>query len=196
MFPPIAVAEEILRATANALTLGDRALLSAIDDLPVAVYAIDLDGFLTYYNQHCIAFAGRKPTLGRDRWCVSWKLYTEDGIFLPHDQCPMVLVLRERAPIRGVRAVVERPNGTRATFAPFPTPIFREDGTLAGAVNMLVDLTERQQATFDSLHGKDLEPWQRAVIARALSAFSIDEVRALVAEIEQEVRCQGRCVLN
>jgi PAS domain-containing protein len=196
MFPPIAVAEEILRAAAGALRLGDRAMLNAIDRLPVAVYATDLDGVLTYFNPHCILFAGRTPRVGRDRWCVSWKLYTEDGVFLPHDQCPMAVAVRDNVAIRGLRAVVERPGGVRAAFMPFPTPVVDADGRLLGAVNMLVDLTDREQAMFDGEYGGDFEPWHRAVIDRALASFSTTEVKALIAEMESEIDRQGPRLLN
>jgi PAS domain-containing protein len=196
MFPPSAVAEEILRVTARALRMRDTALLAAIDDLPVSVYAIDLKGFLTYYNPHCVFFAGRKPLLGRDRWCVSWKLYTEDGARLPHDQCPMAVVLQENAPIRGVRAVIERPNGSRTTFMPLPTPFYHDDGRLLGAVNMLVDLTEDLQAVFDGLCDEGLRRWHQCVIDRALGSLSLDDVKALVTEIETEIERQTPPVLN
>jgi PAS domain-containing protein len=186
MLPPTAIVEDIIQAAANAVRHGDPALLAAIDDLPLAVYAIDRTGLLTYFNPHCIVFAGRKPTVGRDRWCVSWKLYTEDGAFLPHDQCPMALVLQDCAAIRGVRAVVERPNGTRVPFMPFPTPVHDDQGGLLGAVNMLVDLSERAQAMFDDLYGQDLKPWYRAAVARALRGFAVDDLKALVAEMEAE----------
>src|SRR6185503_11703388 len=40
----------------------------------------------------------------------------------------------------------ERPDGTRVPFIPYPTPLFDETGKLTGAVNMLVDITERKRA--------------------------------------------------
>jgi PAS domain S-box-containing protein len=40
-------------------------------------------------------------------------------------------------------AVAERPDGTRVPFLAFPTPLFDEAGNVIGAVNMLVDLTDR-----------------------------------------------------
>jgi len=40
----------------------------------------------------------------------------------------------------------ERPDGTRIPFLPYPTPLFDASGALIGAVNMLVDITERREA--------------------------------------------------
>jgi len=45
-----------------------------------------------------------------------------------------------------MEAVAERPDGTRIPFIPYPTPLFDASGTLIGAVNMLVDITERREA--------------------------------------------------
>jgi PAS domain S-box-containing protein len=118
-------------------------LLAAI---PAAIYTTDATGKITYFNQTAVDFAGRTPTLGSDEWCVTWKLYLPDGRPLPHDQCPMAIALKEGRAIRGVEAVAERPDGTRVPFIPFPTPLFDGSGKLTGAINMLVDLSERKQA--------------------------------------------------
>jgi len=119
-----------------------RDLLNA---LPAAIYTTDAEGRLTFFNAASVEFAGRQPALG-DPWCVTWKLFNLDGTPLPHDQCPMAQALRERRPIHGAQAIAERPDGTRLTFQPFPTPFFNAEGELLGAVNMLVDITERQTA--------------------------------------------------
>jgi len=118
-------------------------LLAAI---PAAIYTTDAEGRITYFNQVAVEFAGRTPTLGSDEWCVTWKLYYPDGTPLPHDQCPMAIALREGRPVRGVEAVAERPDGTRVPFVPFPTPLRDASGKIVGAINMLVDLSERKQA--------------------------------------------------
>jgi PAS domain S-box-containing protein len=118
-------------------------LLAAI---PAAIYTTDANGRITYFNQVAVEFAGRTPILGSDEWCVAWKLYNPDGTPLPHEQCPMAIALREGRPVRGVEAVAERPDGTRVPFVPFPTPLRDASGQIVGAINMLVDLSERKQA--------------------------------------------------
>ncbi len=105
-------------------------------------------GSSLYFNAACIDFAGRTPIAGKDRWCVTWKLYTDDGAFLPHDACPMAEAIIQKRPVRGAIAMAERPDGTRVTFVPYPTPIFSEDGSLRCAVNMLIDVTDKRQAEF------------------------------------------------
>jgi two-component sensor histidine kinase len=54
--------------------------------------------------------------------------------------------LKEGCEVRGVEAVAERPDGTRVPFIPFPTPLRDASGKVTGAINMLVDLSERKQA--------------------------------------------------
>ena len=92
------------------------------------------------------ALAGRTPTLGSDEWCVTWKLYWPDGAPLPHDQCPTAVALKEGRPIRNVEAIAERPDGTRVPFIPYPTPLRDANGKIVGAINMLVDISERRQS--------------------------------------------------
>lgn len=135
----LAIAVDAARSTAG------EALSAVLDELPAAVYVTDREGVVTHFNQACIALAGRTPVAREDRWCVTWRLHTTDGEFLPHDQCPMAEALREGREIRGVEAVAERPDGTRVTFRPHPTPLFDDAGVLVGAVNLLVDVTERRR---------------------------------------------------
>ena len=123
----------------------ERHMRDLLEGLPAAVYTTDANGRITFFNKACIEMAGRTPQLG-DEWCVTWRLYTADGAPLPHDQCPMAVALKEDRPVRGVEAVAERPDGTLVPFMPYPTPLHDADGKLIGAINMLVDITERKQA--------------------------------------------------
>jgi PAS domain S-box-containing protein len=113
--------------------------------LPAAVYTTDAQGRITFFNEAAVEFAGRRPELG-EPWCVTWKLYNPDGSRLPHDECPMAVALREDRPVRGAEAIAERPDGTRRWFAPYPTPLRDSAGRLTGAINMLVDITDRKNA--------------------------------------------------
>jgi PAS domain S-box-containing protein len=130
----------------EALRDSERRLHELLAAIPAAIYTTDAQGKITYYNEAAVEFAGRRPVVGSDEWCVSWKLYWPDGTPLPHDRCPMALALKENRPIRGMEAVAERPDGTRIPFIPFPTPLYDAEGNLIGAINMLVDVSERKQA--------------------------------------------------
>ena len=123
----------------------ERHMRDLLEGLPAAVYTTDANGRITFFNKACIEMAGRTPQLG-DEWCVTWRLHTADGAPLPHDQCPMAVALKEDRPVRGAEAIAERPDGTFVPFIPYPTPLHDADGKLIGAINMLVDITERKQA--------------------------------------------------
>ncbi|WGO91252.1 PAS domain S-box protein [Pseudomonas viciae] len=123
----------------------ERHMRNLLEALPAAVYTTDAEGRITFYNRAAVELSGRTPQLG-EMWCVTWKLFNTDETPLPHDECPMAVALKENRPIRGVEAIAERPDGTRVPFVPYPTPLHDGDGNLVGAINMLVDITERKQA--------------------------------------------------
>src|SRR6266550_5622162 len=114
-----------------------------LEALPVAVYITDADGRITFYNRAAAELWGVNPELGSSQWCGSWRLYWPDGRPLPHDECPMAIALKEGREVRGVEAIAERPDGTRVNFLPYPTPLRDASGRLTGAINLLMDLTER-----------------------------------------------------
>jgi len=124
----------------------ERRFRELLDALPAAVYTTDAAGRITYYNEAAVALWGHRPPLGTSEWCGSWKLFWPDGTPLPHEQCPMALALKEDRAVRGTEAAAERPDGTRVPFIPYPTPLHDEAGQLIGAVNMLVDITDRKHA--------------------------------------------------
>lgn len=152
MFETAASAESLIEQAVTAVHSGDPTLLAALDTLPAPIYMTDGDGIVRYFNPACADFAGRTPVVGEDRWCITWKLYTELGDVLPHGECPMAKAIEERRPVRNVVAIAERPDGRRVTFIPYPTPLVAPDGSFRGAVNMLIDVTERRQA--DSLRAQ------------------------------------------
>jgi len=130
-------------------TVAEPASRAMLDALGVAVYTTDPQGRLTFYNEAAAAFWGRRPELG-ELWCGSYRLFYPDGTPMPHDTCPMAIALREGRELRGVEAVAERPDGTRVAFTPYPTVLRDPDGTVVGAVNVLVDVTDRARVE-DSL---------------------------------------------
>jgi PAS domain S-box-containing protein len=173
-------------AALEVLETGDDELRAALDEITAPLYVTDPEGLVTYYNPACIAFAGRTPEVRSDRWCVTWRLFTRAGEFLPHEQCPMATALKERRAIRGLTAVAERPDGTRVVFMPYPTPILKE-GRLLGAVNLLIDIT-------DASHARDL--WAQADKAHRLARTvmdpgTADTLERLAVEYETKATALG-----
>jgi PAS domain S-box-containing protein len=140
--------EQILDSAVSALST-DADWRAVLDELPAPIYTTNHEGAVTYWNAACVEFAGREPQLGHDQWCVTWKIYTTAGDFLPHDKCPMADAIREQRVIRDAVAIAERPDGSRRAFRPYPTPLFDDAGRMTGAVNMLIDVTEEQS---EALH--------------------------------------------
>ncbi len=173
-------AEEMLDRALVAARLGDDSVLAALEQLSTAVYVTDAHGVITHFNQACIDLAGRTPQVGADRWCVTWKLFTEDGQALPHDECPMAVAIKEKRSIRGVSAVAERPDGERINFEPWPTPLFDEAGELVGAVNMLVDITDLKRVEF--LRGQ-AERCRR--LASSVGPYAGDTLKAIAADYDR-----------
>lgn len=139
--------ERLLDTALSAIATGpDR---GPLDELPVPIYTTDPFGKVTYWNRACIEFAGRVPKLGRDRWCVTWQLFTTTGDPLRHEDCPMAQAIKLKKPVRDAIAIAQRPDGSRVAFRAYPTPLFDHEGELTGAVNMLVDVTDEQS---EALH--------------------------------------------
>ena len=119
-----------------------------LEALGVAVYTTDAEGRITFFNEAAAELWGRRPELGEE-WCGSFRLFWSDGSPLAHGDCPMAIALKEGRAVRGFTAIAERPDGSRVDFQPYPTPLYDREGRLIGAVNVLVDVTERRRMEED-----------------------------------------------
>jgi PAS domain-containing protein len=180
-------AEGIVQEALEALRIGGKEIHIKLNAIPDPVYATDAEGVLQYFNYACVSLAGRTPHVRRDKWCVTWKLYTLEGEFLPHDQCPMAVAIKERRSVRDVEAIAERPNGTRICFKPFPTPLTDDTGAVVGAVNILIDITGE----------KGLSLLEKATKCERL-ASQIDDVQAVNAlrKVAENCRKQAASLLG
>ncbi len=124
----------------------ERRFQELLEALPAAIYTTDANGKITYFNQAAVDLWGGAPVVGRSEWCGALRLYWPDAAPMRHDQCPMAIALREKRPVRGMEATIERPDGTRVPVLFHPTPLYDGAGALVGAVNMLVDVSERKRA--------------------------------------------------
>jgi PAS domain S-box-containing protein len=134
------------RQAREALRASERHFRELLEELPAAVYTTDAAGRLTFHNQAAVELAGATPELGSNDWHAAWRLLRPDGTPLAYDESPMAVTLRENRAVRGAELIGERPDGRRIPFIPYPTPLRDDTGKLIGAVNMLVDISERKQA--------------------------------------------------
>lgn len=126
--------------------------------LPEAVYTCDTEGRVTEFNQAAVRLWGRTPVAGAEFWCGSHAMFTVDGVALPHDQCPMAVAVREAREVGRIEAVVERPDGERRYVLAHPQLTRNQAGAITGAINVVVDITERkllEERLLEADRGKD-----------------------------------------
>ncbi|HET8943941.1 MAG TPA: PAS domain S-box protein, partial [Dehalococcoidia bacterium] len=131
-------AEELLRES-------ERRYRELIEALGVAVFMIDAEGRITFFNEAAVDLWGRRPELGLERWSGAYRMYHLDGTRMPPEECPTALTVKENRPVRDVEYVIERPDGSRAIVLPYPSPLRDGEGKVRGAVNILMDITERKR---------------------------------------------------
>jgi PAS domain S-box-containing protein len=150
-------------------TASEPEALDILKALPFAAYVTDRDGRITAFNEAAAAMWGRRPNLGEDLWCGSYRLFWPDGRAMAHDECPMAEALRTGKASRGVEAVLERPDGSRVPFMPYPTVFKDTRGAVTGGLNILIDLTDRQKADRTDAHfAAIVESSDDAIISKGL----------------------------
>ena len=144
----LALVGETGRNLRDAFAASELQFRRLLEKLPAGAYTCDTDGLITYYNQQAVTLWGRAPKLNDaiDRFCGSFKLFATDGTPITHDRCWMALALQNNREYNGQEIIIERPDGQRLTALAHANPIHDDDGKLIGAVNVLVDITERKRA--------------------------------------------------
>ncbi|MEP7372131.1 MAG: PAS domain S-box protein [Chitinophagaceae bacterium] len=124
--------------------------LQLLQALPVAVYTCEMNGYITMYNKAAAVLWGREPELGKDLWCGSWRIFRLDGTILPLDESPMAIVLKGKIIPERQEIIIQRPDGSKRNVISHPRPILDSSGGITGAVNTLMDVTERNIAEKDA----------------------------------------------
>src|SRR5690606_33481563 len=91
------------------------------------------------------------------------------------DSCPMAVALREGRQVLGEEIVIERPDGERVNVLPHPSPIYDYDGRMTGAINMLVDITEKK-AKENAIHESETK---YRLLAESLEAKVVERTLKL-----------------
>ncbi len=175
---------------------GEHTFRDLLDVFPAAVYTTDAEGRVTFYNRAAEQLAGRTPAIGRDFWCVSWRLYRPDGTPQPLDSCPMAVALKEGRAVRNVEVVAERPDGARVPLMPFPTPLRDAEGRIIGAVNMLVDISALKRAEASTAKRADEQAALYRFTDRLYRAESANDIyEASLDAIFASLHCSRASVL-
>jgi PAS domain S-box-containing protein len=183
-----------------------------LEKLPAGAYTCDPEGLITYYNQHAVELWGRSPKLNDpvDRFCGSFRLFSKDGSPLTHDQCWMALALRAGEGFNAEEIVIQRPDGRRLTALAHANPIYDDSGTLLGAVNVLVDISDRKRtevALRDADHSKNefiamlahelrnpLAPLRNAVAIVRLKGAPSSELQWVLDVIDRQMQQMTRLI--
>ena len=156
-----------------------------LDLLPAAAYTCDPVGLITSFNQRAVELWGRQPKLNSadDRYCGSYKLFNTAGSPILHERCWMALALQDNQGYNQREIVVERPDGSRRLALAHANPIDDEAGCLIGAVNVLVDITDRKLAD-EELRRLNLELEERVRQRTATLETTAQELREALEQIK------------
>ncbi|MBX3329227.1 MAG: PAS domain S-box protein [Nitrospira sp.] len=148
------------------LTESEMRYRSLVERMPAAMYTIDRNGHITFYNDQAVELWGRRPKLGdrEDRFSGSNTLLWPDGTPLPHDKTPMVDAVQDGTALHGQEIIIERSDGTRRHVIVHIDPLRNTEGHIVGAVNLFTDITARKQAE-DAL--RDAERRSRTIFEQA-----------------------------
>src|SRR5215207_10212290 len=174
-----------------ALSKGELHFCRLLAKLPAGAHTCDPEGLITYYNRHAVQLWGRAPKLNDpvDRFCGSFKLFSPDGSPIAHDQCWMALALETDKQYNRLEIIIERPDGQRLTALAHANPIYDESGNLHGAVNVLVDISERKRAE-EALY--DIRQAERSRIARDLHDVVLQDLSATLQSLQAaQVESEG-----
>jgi len=197
---------------AQVLPHGEAEFRRLLDKLPAGAYTCDAGGLITYFNPRAVELWGRAPALNdeSDRYCGSFRLFTIDGSPIEHGECWMALALRNDREYNGREIVIERPDGTRVTALAHANPLHDGEGRLCGAVNVLVDISERKAAeevlrttnrykdeflaTLAHELRNPLAPLRNAVQILKLRVPGSPETDSVLAVVERQLRQMTRLI--
>ncbi|HYO25602.1 MAG TPA: PAS domain S-box protein [Lacipirellulaceae bacterium] len=130
----------------EALQSTERRYRQLVQRLPAAVYTCDAEGRIQLYNEAAVSLWGLSPEVGVARWSGALRMRRPDGELLPPEDSPMARALKSGQAIRAEEIIIERPDGAQRIVLSHPEPQRDAAGRVVGAVDMLLDVTERRQA--------------------------------------------------
>lgn len=116
-----------------------------MDDVPVGIYVLELDGTLVACNDTAIAAWGRRPALGSsEKYCGAHVLRYPSGDVMPHEHAPPSVVIKNGGTVRDADVICEQPSGARLLALVNVFPIKNDNEEVVGAVNIFRHNTAKQ----------------------------------------------------
>lgn len=162
---------------------------STLELLPAGAYTCDAEGRITWFNELAAVLWGRRPELDDDavRYCGSVSLLSPHMQPIEHRACWMALALRDRRAYLGQEIVIVRPDHSQVTVLAYATPLMDEHGQLTGAVNILVNISDRKRVEQLLADANRANEYYRAAVADAMR----DELVPMDAALTQLERVAG-----
>jgi PAS domain S-box-containing protein len=157
---------------ATKVNFSDLATWDLFEDLPVAVYTCDKDGYITSFNKAAVKLWGKTPEANKDKWYVNWDIFNIDGLPLKPEETPTGRVLKYGKAVKQQEIFIKRPNGTTSYILSNPKPLFNESGELTGAANTLIDITEQKNAeSKQGMLASIIESSEDAIVSKTLDGI-------------------------
>ena len=116
----------------------------AIDEIPVGIYVLEVDGTVVRCNKGAIQAWGRTPELGTtEKYCGAYRLRYPSGDVMPHEHAPPSVVIRNGGTVRNADVICEQPDGTRLLALVNVFPIRNSEDDVVGAVNVFRHNTDK-----------------------------------------------------
>jgi two-component system phosphate regulon sensor histidine kinase PhoR len=128
-----------------ALRESEERLARIVETIADGILILDREGRFTFANAAAERILGlqRRAITARSILDPAWKLTTADGRPIAAQELPFERVLARNGPVYDVRFAIERPDGSRVILSVNGAPLRAADGSLAGVVLSVTDITER-----------------------------------------------------
>ena len=144
---------------------------SLISLLPVAVYTVDKNGFITFYNEEAARLLGSKSgknDLSELKYTGNLKMFDLQDNLIPDENWPTAQALHNGTSFREEEVIIEQPDGSRFTILMNIDPI-KEDDQINGALVVFIDVTEKRKAEEkQSMLAAIVHSSQDAIISKTL----------------------------
>ncbi|WP_158219923.1 PAS domain S-box protein [Ideonella sp. A 288] len=137
------------RKAAETALRDERGLLQrVIETMTEGMLMLDAGRRYSLANPAAAAILGvpREQVLGRHYLDVPWQRLQADGTPMPDERSPWLRALQDSETLRNVEMAIVRPDGSICQLITSVTPLHDESGVVTGAVAVISDVTERQQA--------------------------------------------------